>query len=229
MIPHPQNENAAAACINNITGLGKISELNSIVATNWSDKTVPFVSKQLRDKMIWQASFRSISLASLATNADQGDLYKWQREFTAFINQETGQFIGIKCKFFGKADDSMRPEPSADSAEAQLRGAEELYSGVPDAYPNISFIEALKGLIDQGVGNPLIAKEIDAWYVLDSHLGSTPRAVWAITLRGIPPVTPRGGEKDQEVPEWQRNHIRYVVDAATGKCLFRTNVPQPTE
>ncbi len=61
---------------------------------------------------------------------------------------------------------------------------------------------------------------------MDSKMDSAPRAVWAITLRGLPPI-PAHGFGAESVPVWQRNHMRNVVDAVTGQFLFATNIPTP--
>jgi hypothetical protein len=38
---------------------------------------------------------------------------------------------------------------------------------------------------------------------------------------------PVDGPFGDTVPAWQRNHMRNVVDDATGRNLFATNSPQP--
>ena len=124
----------------------------------------------------------------------------------------------------------MLPAPRAYGGEARLWGAGyEIYHGFPAEPPKISFLDALDAI----GGHPLLAKEIYALYVMESEMKSQPRPVWAITLRGIPPLhfitVPPGVSQDKLPPIWQRNHFRYVVNAVTGKVLFATNSPQPMD
>jgi hypothetical protein len=81
-------------------------------------------------------------------------------------------------------------------------------------------------VLSHGIGSPFLAKEIHGVYVMHSRMGSTPRPVWAITLRGLPPMAARGSYGDT-IPVWQRNHMRNVLDARSGEVLFATNSPQP--
>ena len=120
----------------------------------------------------------------------------------------------------------MRPLPSGEAGEAQLRGQQEIYLGLPTTEPRIKFLDALDLILSKGVGSPFLAKEIHGVYVLDSRMKSPARAVWAITLRGLPPI-PVDGPHGDTVPAWQRNHMRNVLDDATGEVLFATNSPQP--
>jgi hypothetical protein len=40
-----------------------------------------------------------------------------------------------------------------------------------------------------------------------------------------PAIGPRGREID--LPEWQRDHMRAIIDAISGQLLFAINRPQP--
>src|SRR5260370_39265372 len=121
----------------------------------------------------------------------------------------------------------MWPMPWSSDGAKQLRSEGEVYVGYPDEDPRIDFLGALERIQDEGIGSPLLAKEIHGVYVLDSQMGSKPKAVWAITLRGLPPL-PAHGRGAGRVPVWQRNQMRNVVDAVTGRVLFASNTPQPT-
>lgn len=116
----------------------------------------------------------------------------------------------------------------------------ETYHGFPANPPQVSFLDALSAVATKGgVGNPFLAKEIYAVYVMESRRPGTrwgwnPRPVWAITLRGLPYIplkgrgpSPRDVPDEELVPMWQSNHMRNVVDAITGNVLFATTIPQP--
>jgi hypothetical protein len=119
----------------------------------------------------------------------------------------------------------MRPLPSGASAQEQLQAEKEIYHQFPLEDPKVSFLDALDIVLTEGIGSPFVAKAIHGVYVMHSRMDSRPRPVWAITLRGIPPL-PARGEYADTIPVWKRNHIRNVVDAMTGENLFATNSPQ---
>lgn len=137
-----------------------------------------------------------------------------------------GRLLRARAEALGTAGADLRPEPSVAAAEKQLQSAGEEYVGLPGSPPAISLTAALQRIREGGIGTPHLAWEISAQYVLHSRRGGPGRAVWAVTLRGIPPIPAKGGGKT-EVPVWQRNFIRNVVDAETGEVLFATNVPHP--
>ncbi|MCH8881838.1 MAG: hypothetical protein IID34_18380, partial [Planctomycetes bacterium] len=115
------------------------------------------------------------------------------------------------------------PEPDAATATNQFwRSGNEVYHAFPVEPPPISFVEALDGLA-KGIGNPLIAKQIKAQYVLWSKLDLEPRPMWIITLRGIPPWE----AAQPGVPVHLRDHLRFIVDPETGRWVQALSTPQP--
>ncbi len=117
----------------------------------------------------------------------------------------------------------IAPEPSARSAEEQLRNAGlEKYVGFPDGPPRVNLLRALE-ITSKEAGEPDHAKRIVAHYVMQRRMRSDARPVWAITLRGIGPIKPLPpGE-----PVGALNDIRAIINAETGKCLGSNTVPQP--
>jgi hypothetical protein len=81
-------------------------------------------------------------------------------------------------------------------------------------------------VLNKGIGSPFMAKEIYRNYVVQSRGASPRRAVWVVTLRGLPPI-PSHGPQGDSIPVWQRNYMRNVVDDETGVNLFATNGPHP--
>lgn len=190
-----------------------------------TDDNTPFLSKELIGRKVWRVEVDNVSLK--LRSAVPGFKDHYLRKFVVILDAATGEVRKVVSKFHGNAPE-MRPEPAPARAESQLRASQEIYHGWPEEPPQISFLEALDAVLSGGIGSPFEAKEIIGVYVLESKMGSEPRPVWAITLRGIPPLQGHGPGADT-VPVWQRNHIRNVVDARTGKCLFATNVPQPDD
>ncbi|MBN1843970.1 MAG: hypothetical protein JW883_17045 [Deltaproteobacteria bacterium] len=186
------------------------------------DKT-PFLWQDIIGRQAWQVEFDGVGLR--LKSAIPGFQDQYSRTFFVFIDESTGQLLSIQSVFDGK-DPDMRPQPSGATAEAQLRAEEEIYHKHPEDDPKVLFLDALDTVLSKGIGSPFFAKEIHGVYVMHSRMGSRPRSVWAITLRGLPPISAHGRYADS-IPVWQRNHMRNVVDATTGENLFATNSPQP--
>lgn len=212
-----------------LTGLDSVSKKATPERTTVAEDRTPFLSQQFNGKSVWRVRFGPGSLK--LKSAEPGFVDKYERIFDVLLDERTGQLIGLSSHFSGAARD-MRPEPSAASAEKQLRATSEVYLGLPTVDPKVTFLSALDAVLTNGVGSPFLAKEIDGLYILDTSSGSAPRPVWVITLRGLLPIPALGPVNPAHVPEetapiWQRNHMRNVVDATTGKFLFATNYPNP--
>lgn len=209
---------------NGLKGTGKSFERIDV-----NEDNTPFLHDQIKGrKNIWLVEVKNVKLKLKSATPYFEDRYV--RNFKILVDPNDGSLLKITSKFEGYASE-MKPEPNSIIAEAQLADTNELYLGFPIATPNISFLDALDAVLSNGIGSPFLAKEIDAVYVWHSQMGSEPRRVWIITLRGLPPrpiIGPAGGIPEQHMPPvWQRNHIRNVVDANTGEVLFANNLPQP--
>ena len=188
-----------------------------------TENPVPFVGRALVGQEVWQVTLANVRLKLPSAVSSFKDRYV--RTFTVLLRASTGQLVAIHSQPDGPAR-PLRPEPSADSAESQLAGEDETYEALPDRLPKVHLLDGLDHVLNDGIGSPLVAQEINAVYVVHSRMGSAPLAVWAITLRGIPPL-PARGPAAESVPVWQRDHIRNVLDAESGKVLFAKNSPQP--
>jgi hypothetical protein len=188
-----------------------------------AENPVPFVGRALVGQDAWRVTVGNVQLK--LPSAVPGYKDRYVRTFSILLSAPTGQLVAIRSRPVGNAL-PLRPEPSAESAESQLQAEEETYQALPERLPTVRLLDALDRVLADGIGSPLVAQEINAVYVIHSRLGTPPLAVWAITLRGIPPL-PARGPGAESVPVWQRNHIRNVVDAETGKVLFAKNSPQP--
>ncbi len=218
------NEDEAIERALELTGFDELSDVKTSAerVTIRQDDT-PFLWRTIVGRLAWRVKIEQVSLQ--LPSATPGFKDEYQRTFQVQLDANTGTLLGITSKYDGKAPD-MRPAPSAQVAEDQLRPEEEMYHQLPDVDPKLRLLDALDVVLAKGIGSPFVAKEIHAVYVMHSRMGSDQRAVWAITLRGLPPMQAHGPYADS-VPAWQRNHMRNVIDAMTGESLFATNSPQP--
>lgn len=217
------NEEDAISRAGRLTALETLTGKITAQQITVTDDRTPFLWRQFVGQSAWQVDYVDASLKFETSMPGFVDHYK--RRFTVLIDASTGQLISIVSKFNGQ-DTDLREQPSAKIAEDQLRDEEEIYYGLPADDPQLTFLQALEVVLNKGIGSPFLAKEIYANYVLHSRGGSPQRAVWVVTLRGLPPFAAHGPHGD-EVPVWQRNHMRNVVDDETATNLFATNSPQP--
>ena len=180
------------------------------------------MSGQIVDRPIWHVVIADWKLQLKSAPADAVDRYT--RTFDILLEPKDGKLLKILSRW-PKGAPPIAPQPAADSAAVQMKNAGlERYHAFPKTEPSISFLEALDVVLnDGGRGNPLVAKQILAHYVVRSAMGREPKAVWAITLRGIPPFR----AAYPGVPVDARNHVRHIVDAKTGKWLSAGTSPQP--
>src|SRR5215831_9254978 len=116
--------------------------------------------------------------------------------------------------------------PSAQEEERQLRNLGERFVGLPTAHPDVNVYTALKRLQLTGPVAPASAKQIIAYLVMQHTRHYDPRPVWIIQTRGIE-MAAEGYAAMAPVHPDARNHMRHIVDAATGTWLYSDTAPQP--
>ena len=221
---HPvANESEAITEASRLTGLDTLTRKITAHQFTVHDDRTPFLWRQFEGKQCWKVEFDEVSLK--LASAIPGYKDKHVRKFSVLLDGATGALMEVLSLFHG-TDPEFRPQPSGASAEAQLSRQQEIYHGLPEKPPRLTFLQALDVVLTKGIGSPFLAKEISASYVMHSRPNSPLRAAWVITLNGLPPI-PVDGPHGDTVPVWLRNHMRNVVDDATGKNLFGTNSPQP--
>jgi hypothetical protein len=217
-----QTEHQAIGKAREIVGLPDRSpaRLSAQLVTLAEDNT-PFLHHRIAGRPIWQVVIKDWRLQLKSAPAGEEDQYS--RVFDVFIDPTNGHLLKAISRW-PQGVPPIAPEPSARSAEDQMsRSDSETYVAFPDAPPRVDLLRALDMLREHGVAEPLAARQIVAHYVLRSTMGAKPRPVWAITLRGIPPIkTPPPGVSIDAL-----NHIRVILDAETGKWLCATTTPQP--
>ena len=202
-------------------GLGKkelaASECVADLVTLEVDNT-PFLSHELVGRPLWQVEVRLDLGLNSAPTAEMSP-----RVFDVLVDPVDGRLLKIISRWPAGVP-MTAPMPSAPFAEQCLRrSGQERYLEFPLAPPRVSFLDALDIVYKKGVGNPLTAKQIMGQYVLRSKMGRGPKAVWAITLWGIPSLP----LSRPNVPVDARNHVRNIVDATTGEWISAGTSPQP--
>ena len=197
-------------------------QIKQIIVIDANSLALPFVHQMLAKKELWQVQIDSLILAKESIGRQR---YLYDQGFTLLLDPVTGNPILISSKYKG-IDPNMLPEPpNAIAEERMLKSSSEQYHGFPETPPQITFYDALKIIETKGMGSPYIAKEIHAVYVMHSYLEKEPIPAWVVTLRGIPPIPPPS--RNPDVPVWQRNRMRYIIDVMTGEIMLAKTSPLP--
>lgn len=217
-----RDDGEALAQARQILGLAEKAppRLSAALVTLAEDNT-PFLNEKLVGRPIWHVV--AVGWRLELPSAPEGAQDRLRRTFDVFLDPKDGALLKLASRW-PEGVPTIAPEPPATFAEEQMKRAGlEKYHGFLKSGPRVDFVRALDVVYKEGVGDPLAAKQIVAHCVMRSAMGQKPRAVWAITLRGIPPLkTAYPG-----VPIDARNHIRNIVDAKTGKWLSAGTSPQP--
>lgn len=212
--------NKALAAAAEVAGVSKerYKSIGEIQLSGDEDKT-PFLHDAIVNRPVWWATTEVFSLALSSTPDGWHD--KYSRTLDVYLDPESGRLLKVSTRW-PDGEKEIAPEPDAANAAWQLQGTREMYHGIPEEDPPISFLEAID-VIQRNGGNPLVAKQISGVWVVWSRMDKEPRPMWVITLRGIPPVRPH------EINLNLLNHMRYIVDPVAKKVLMRTTDPQPIE
>jgi hypothetical protein len=194
---------------NALTGLARLAGAPVARAVRVAEDVTPYLGKDNLGKRAWRIEYPA------------GPPYRLK--FVVVLDARSGHLLYVSAKAAGRkrGADAM---PSYRESTRILLGQEEVYEGYPVQDPKVDFLSALENIVSGGFGNPLLASEIHGAYVLDSQRGLASRAVWTITLRGLPPIAGQGPDP-KSVPREQRNHMRNLVSADTGKVLQGGNSP----
>ena len=178
------------------------------------DSTTPFLAKFRGGERAWCITFRDVRLAEPKKGQSDTNLL---RTFQVYVDSATGRFLKAVCDYT-PLDLEEDLTISAAEAEQEITAGGETYLESP-TFPPVSMGKALLGC----PRDPFTARQISVQYILLGEFWNSPRLVWVITLRGIPPLTPigRGGS----IPVYMRNQVRQVVNAKTGHVIFISNAP----
>ncbi len=192
---------------------------------------VPFLDAALRDQDIWHVVVAGAPLR-LASNTPGFPA----REVTldVYMEAKSGRATAVVSRWPADRPEGLPVSTAPSQAERTRRGDDETWVSLGPADPKLTFMQALDEVQQQG-GEIREAGRIVAYFIEMTRLQHPePLPVWSIHLYGIPPAAysipaslgPVPPDYDP-VPEHARDHMRYVVDDATGKCLFLTTTPQP--
>lgn len=217
-----RDDGEAIAQARQILGLSEKSSARvSATLVTLAEDNTPFLNEKLVGRPIWQVVITDWRLELASAPQEARDSFG--RTFDVFLDPPNGALLKLASRWPDGVPVIAPEPPAAFAAEQMKRAGLERYHGFVSPAPPVDFVRALDVVYKDGVGDPLVAKQIVAHCIMRSAMEQKPRAVWAITLRGIAPLK----AAYPGVPIDARNHIRNIVDAKTGKWLSAGTSPQP--
>ncbi len=196
------------------------------------DTVTPFAREALNNREVYKVHFESVPLDFRRVWGDRIIGALVERDFDVTVDAKTGVVLVIELE-----TDSLEAKlasgeiriPSAEVAERQLGGG--MFYGFPSENPPVSFIEIMHKL-----NSPLKAEKIKAVYADTSPIHdkyvekygnhnsrTTCQNAWLVDMWGGAGL-PHSGSFPTLKP-YQKNHIRTLLDADTGRLLWETDVP----
>jgi hypothetical protein len=196
-------------------------------AVTVTDTSTPFLRQFINGRRAWKVTFSGLPMNVLTPLQDTAAANAM--EFEVLIDSLSGKLLSITYE--DQAVDTVNcPYLAPEEAERQILNDGEHYLGIPSEPPKFTFLDVAAAFPH----SILDAKRVVAQYVwysqdhIDQETGKvvTPdsMACWIISLVGIPPIEPRGGPADR-LPVYTCNRIRQVVNAETGRILFKSTTP----
>ena len=195
-----------------------MDSLDSVLVILNDDQT-PYLNARLIGRPLWHVVIPNWRIALKSTGAAGRDQHT--RTFDIHLDPVDGRVLKIKSRWPTGAVPVLTDLDALSAAQQMRRSGNEIYHGFPTESLKINFVDALDSIRQTGI-NPLDARQIIGRYVLHSRMGREPKAVWAITLRGVLP-RPRHRRKNSK----RYAQHRYIIDAATGEWITATNTPDP--
>jgi hypothetical protein len=185
---------------------------------------VPLSEYDGTPRSCWKIDYKEISFSPLETAA------KVSMSCSVVLDATTGELIEV-CLNSGRQNTDFVASPTGELARCRLAESGEHYRQLVSEPPRVTFIDALKQIETSGFVRLEDSNTVEAVLVMHEWLEHAVRPVWAIVFNGLPPwpVEPPPGTAASDVPVWQRNHLRHVIDASNGEVLFATTIPQPEE
>lgn len=184
-----------------------------------SKPSLPFVGKKLVGREAWRMRIEDADLTF--QHGDRKVTPPHIHTFEAIVLAETGQLLEIRSVV--PLDVKIEPPlMSAADAEKRYEMTSELYEGLPDVPPEISFEEVLQRAYDSGIADIANAKQIIGYYLVSSQKGlRPPQRLWILQLRGMPPYPAKG---ISTASESERSHLRLLFDMQ-GEFILGDNQP----
>lgn len=180
------------------------------------DDNTPYMRDEVNGRLLWQVIIPARSHQKKAQARSTTSVTS--RDWKILLDPVSEIVMKVKSKLPAGEPEMRRSASSVVAAQQMHSISRETYHGFPARPPKISFQDALSAIETRGFSTA-IAKQIIVDCILWSKHDWQPRPVWAVTLRGVPSISPRP-------PDDYLDQIRHIVDAQTGKWIEALNIPR---
>lgn len=189
-----------------------------------TEECLPFLGEQLAGRETWKVDLHGVDLARDAESKTAENPHI--RHLIVVLAPGKAQVLKATSEW-PEGVTPIAPYPSVEEQERQFRATDVTYLRLPERAPSITLLSALTSP-DVMTWSPDV-KQIYAIYVTASSIKYQEKDIWAIEIRGFPPMRPSlpPGADGTDIPVDALNHLREVVDAHTGEWLGAGTVPQP--
>jgi len=179
----------------------------SAVLKTVTDDNTHYLSDRIIGKPFWHITYHDLPIQLKSAPGFVRDPY--HRTWDALLDPQSGVMVTIRSRW-PENEALPSPEPTASVAAARMSsGSGEVYRSFPSDAPSISFWDALESLERGGV-DVVTPKQVIGLYVIRATDFKPAKAVWVVTLRGLPPLKSSMGPLDAECD------YTCIVDSTTG-------------
>jgi len=201
------------------TGLAQDSARVTVELVVIESDNTPFLAEDVLNGPKWLV----VSHGEVLPNLGSGSSNKEdERDWEIVLDPRVGNIITVVSRW-PAGEPRILPEPPSEDYARELKSHGEVQHGWCPVDTPVTFVEALRTMFRE-TDDPSIAKQIKGQCVMWSTRDSDPRPVWVITLRGVPYSIPC---RIPGLPVSVCDHMRYVIDAVSGKWIGAANLPSP--
>jgi len=196
-----------------------IADKATVDILTMNDTTTPFLGEYATGRRVWKVEYHNIPLFP----GKDGRPDSRKCNIAVFLDSLEGHALKVECYLEDLIPDVDILVP-AKEAERQLLYNGEAYIGFPNRDSLVTFFEALQVCSR----DPISARRISGQLVLlrKGRVTDPGRPVWVVQLQGIPPISFYGGPTPN-IPVYQKNHSRQIINAVSGRLSFTALSPQP--
>lgn len=177
--------------------------------------STPFLHEWLNGRRVYKTNVTGLRLGD--PKAEETGIVL--PNVTILVDSATGAMVSVVSRLGELGLDEVG-QMTVEYAEGRLLLEGEEYIAFLVDPPRISLARAIRACRI----NPLSAKLIEALPVRLRY-GQSIADTWIISLHGLPPMSTARGPIGN-MPIYQKNHIRYIISANSGKLIMASNSPQ---
>lgn len=234
-----RTESDAISAAKAILGLGDGEHgrlISFLVVDDPSLREVPFLHEQYRGLAVWRVDVKYLNFELVASSTppeeNRPSIVLKARRATLCLRASDGALLRMSVDV-QPWDENMPADPpdaSVESMEQQMRDTEnEVWRGPPTTTPKQT-VKSVLATIYRDMGGVLGAKSMLIYPVRLTSGGKPEALKWSVECRGLSRPAESAGSfngRAVKLQAWQNNHLRHIVDDASGAWEGSGTCPQP--